>query len=272
MSQWFYAEGNRQQRGPLASDELIALYQSSRIAADTLVWRDGMAQWQPLREVADEIGLVLVAPPAAAPEPPPETPAAPDIEIPAVAVPPQIPVDGAAPIPPVATPPLATPAAAPLGAAPAAPAAPRQGLSGCAIAGIVAAVGGVLLLALIGILAAIALPAYQEYVLRAKTAQVVSELDPIKLQVSEFVQTHGRCPVNDDDGFQPAESYASGDLSAVRIGRFDNSHCGIEAELTVPDKAALDGKRLWLDYDPEQQHWECTGEPDDKYLPQQCRG
>ena len=108
--------------------------------------------------------------------------------------------------------------------------------------------------------------------LRSKTAQAITELDPIKVQVSEFVQTHGRCPVNDDDGFQPAESYASGDLAAVRIGRFDNSHCGIEAELSVPDKAALDGKQLWLDFDPELHQWECTGEPDDKYLPQHCRG
>jgi len=261
VGQWFYAEGNRQQRGPLASDELIALYQSSRIAADTLVWRDGMAQWQPLREVADEIGLVLAPPPAPVADTPAET------DTPAVALPPQIPADSPAsdPVPPA--PPLTT--AATMAAA---PVAPRQGLSGCAIAGIVAGIGGVLLVAIVGILAAIALPAYQEYVLRSKTAQAITDLDPIKVQVSEFVQTHGRCPVNDDEGFQPAESYASGDLSAVRIGRFDNSHCGIEAELSVPDKAALDGKLLWLDFDPELHQWECTGEPDDKYLPQHCRG
>lgn len=265
MGQWFYAEGNRQQRGPLASDELIALYQSSRIAADTLVWREGMAQWQPLREVADEIGLVLAAPPAPVADIPAET------DAPTAALPPQIPVDSPAPgpVPPTPAPPV-TAAAAPAMAA--TPVPPRRGLSGCAIAGIVAGIVGLLLVVLIGILAAIALPAYQEYVLRSKTAQAITELDPIKVQVSEFVQTHGRCPVNDDDGFQPAESYASGDLAAVRIGRFDNSHCGIEAELSVPDKAALDGKQLWLDFDPELHQWECTGEPDDKYLPQHCRG
>jgi type IV pilus assembly protein PilA len=262
VGQWFYAEGNRQQRGPLASDELIALYQSSRIAADTLVWRDGMAQWQPLREVADEIGLVLATPAPAA-----DTPA--ETDTPHVALPPQIPADSPppGPVPAGPFPPVTATAAPSMGAAP-----PRQGLSGCAIAGIVAGICGLVLVAVIGILAAIALPAYQDYVLRAKTAQAITALDPIKVQVSEFVQTHGRCPVNDDEGFQPAESYASDDLSAVRIGRFDNSHCGIEAELTVPAKAALDGKLLWLDYDPELHQWECTGEPDDKYLPQHCRG
>ena len=34
------APAHAQIGGPLASDELIALYQSSRIAADTLVWLD----------------------------------------------------------------------------------------------------------------------------------------------------------------------------------------------------------------------------------------
>ncbi|MCF7751672.1 DUF4339 domain-containing protein [Bacillus subtilis subsp. subtilis] len=267
MGQWFYAEGNRQQRGPLASDELITLYQSSRIAADTLVWRDGMAQWQPLREVADEIGLVLAPPPAAEADPAPDTLA--DTAPPAVATPPQIPAEPDL-RPPGHLPPPVTRAAAPALDAIVMP--PRQGLSGCAIAGIVAGVCGLVLLGVIGILAAIALPTYQEYVLRSKAAQAIGEIDPIKVQVSEFVATHGRCPVNDDEGFQPAEHYASGDVAAVRIGRFDNSHCGIEAQLSVPGKAALDGKLLWLDYDPEQQHWECSAEADDKYLPQHCRG
>jgi type IV pilus assembly protein PilA len=80
------------------------------------------------------------------------------------------------------------------------------------------------------------------------------------------------CPVNDDEGFQPAEGYAAGAVGAVRIGRFDNGHCGVEAELTVPGSTSLDGKLLWLDYDGEQQHWTCSGEPDDTYLPLDCRG
>ena len=266
MGQWFYAEGNRQQRGPLASDELIALYQSSRIAADTLVWRDGMPQWQPLREVADEIGLVLAPPPTVDTPDPID-----DIDLnsaPAqtAGVPPHIPEPP--PVAPAAVPP---PVAAPTLAAAAVP-APRQGMSGCAIAGLVGGICALLLVAVLAILAAVALPAYQDYVLRAKAAQAVTQLAPIKLQLSEFVSSNGRCPVNDDEGFQAAADYADGALSAVHIGRFDNSHCGIEAALSVPGKPHLDGKLLWLDYDPDQQQWECTSEADDKYLPLECRG
>lgn len=271
MAEWFYAEGNRQQRGPLTSEELIALYQSSRIALDTLVWRDGMAQWQPLREVADALGLVIAPAPAAAKvdtptdigaEPTAAEPTIEPIVEPVAPAPPQIPGYSAATAATAQTLPPSASAAV----------APRKGLSGCAIAAIVA--GAVLLVLIVvgAILAAIALPAYQEYTQRAKAQQAISSLGPLKLQVTEFVQTHGRCPVNDDEGFLAADSYADGPLSAVRIGRFDNSHCGIEAELSTPGSRALDGKLIWLDYDGEQQHWTCSAEPDDKYLPADCRG
>lgn len=245
MDQWFFAEGNSQQRGPLPADELIALYRSSRIALDTLVWRDGMAQWQPLETVAAEIGLDIppVADAVETPEPGP-------------AVPPALPATPAAPVTPV------TPVAVP---------PPRKGLSGCAIVGIVAAVIVVLVLIVGAVLAAIALPVYQEYVARSKTSEALVTLAPIKLAVAGFHGEYGRCPVNDDEGFQPAESYADGAIGAVRIGRFDNGHCGVEAELTVPGSTSLDGKLLWLDYNGAG-HWECSGEPDDKYLPLECHG
>lgn len=263
MGQWFYAEGNRQQRGPLASEELIALYQSSRIAADTLVWRDGLPQWLPLSAVAEEIGLIIAPPPAEPLQAEPPVSAADPLPDP-VPVPPRIP--DAAPPPPGPVPPAAAytpaPAAVP----------PRKGLSGCAIAAIIAGVVGVILVGILGILAAIALPTYKQYVARSTTAQAVAELEPVKLHVEHFVESNGRCPVNEDDGFQAPEQYAGTRISAVRIGRFDNGHCGIEGTLTVPGKPALDGKLIWLDYAPDEQQWLCSAEPDDNDLPLECRG
>ena len=144
-------------------------------------------------------------------------------------------------------------------------------LAGAAIVGIVAAIIVVLVLIVGAVLAAIALPAYQEYVARSKTSEALVTLAPVKVAVAAFHGEHGRCPVNDDEGFQPADGYADGAINAVRIGRFDNGHCGVEAELTVPGNAALDGKLLWLDYNGAG-HWECSGEPDDTYLPRECRG
>ena len=47
---WYYAEAGKQ-AGPITEAELDALVQSGRISPDTLVWREGMATWQPYREV-----------------------------------------------------------------------------------------------------------------------------------------------------------------------------------------------------------------------------
>jgi uncharacterized RDD family membrane protein YckC len=48
---WHYAEGTTQ-RGPVSDDEFAALVQAGTVKADTLVWREGMANWQPWRTVA----------------------------------------------------------------------------------------------------------------------------------------------------------------------------------------------------------------------------
>lgn len=253
MNQWFYAEGNRQQRGPLASDELIALYGSSRIALDTLVWRDGMAQWQPLRSVADEIGLVI-------------EPAAPG---------PGAPLDGPRLEPTMPSPPripgFDTPAPR---AAPPAPsytrtAPPPKKTSGCLVIGLVL---GAVFLVVMAILAAIALPAYNDYVIRAKVANAVANVSQLKNQVTEFAMNNERCPVNGDDGFQSPTSYANDPIGAVRIGRFGEGKCGVEVEFSAPGKRALDGKMLWFEYDMQSQEWSCSSDADSRYVPMQCRG
>lgn len=259
MGQWFYAEGNRQQRGPLASEELISLYTSSRIGLDTLVWRDGLAQWLPLREVADEIGLVIAPATPAEPLPPEPLPE------PTAPVPPRIPatfeVDTRTR---TAPPPPQQPAHA-------RPMAPPPKKSGCGPVAIVLAVVGVVLVAIIAILAAIALPAYNDYVTRAKTTQAVAQLTPLKFQVAEFVGIHDRCPVNGDEGFGSPASYASESVGQVRIGRFGEDRCGVEIEFSVPGKRALDGKMLWFEYDTAQQEWSCSSDAEARYLPMDCR-
>ena len=47
---WYYAD-NGQQAGPVDETQFQALIQSGRITPETLVWREGMANWLPLREV-----------------------------------------------------------------------------------------------------------------------------------------------------------------------------------------------------------------------------
>ncbi len=59
---WYYAE-NGQQQGPLTDEQFQSLAQAGTIRAETLVWRDGMAEWQPYQRVVPSSGT----PPAATP-------------------------------------------------------------------------------------------------------------------------------------------------------------------------------------------------------------
>lgn len=52
-----------------------------------------------------------------------------------------------------------------------------------------------IVVAIIGILAAVAIPAYQDYVVKAKLAKVATTVDPIKLAVAMYIQENGAPPV-----------------------------------------------------------------------------
>jgi hypothetical protein len=53
MSQaWFYARDHEQQ-GPVSEEEFRAMVAAGLIREDTLIWRPGLAQWEPLRAVPD---------------------------------------------------------------------------------------------------------------------------------------------------------------------------------------------------------------------------
>jgi type IV pilus assembly protein PilA len=229
MSDWYYSAGNDQRKGPLSTDDLIAQFRYGRIGLDTLVWRDGQAQWLPLADFAAELGLAGGAGQTLPPPLPPRQ-----------TVPPQH----------VAAP-------------------PKSGMSGCLIAVIVAAV---LAVPVAGILAAIALPAYNDYTLRAKVALALPVAEPLKPVVVEHLSRQQACPSNDDAGFGAPASYASGTVASISLGQFESDLCGMELILAVPGKAALDGKAVWLEYDPSDSSWQCSSEIDDKYLPIQCRG
>jgi type IV pilus assembly protein PilA len=230
MSDWYYSAGNDQRQGPLSSDDLVNQFRHGRIGLDTLVWHDGMAQWQPLRDFAAELGLANstgAPPPLPASRPAPATNARP------------------------------------------AQAAPKTGLSGCMIALIVVAA---LAVPMIAILAAIAIPAYQDYVLRAKTSAALMEATPLKPGIAEYLTREQACPSNGEADFGAPETYASANLASITFGAFESKRCGMELVLRNAGSDRLDGKKIWLEYDPSDASWECSSEIDDKYLPMTCRG
>ncbi len=153
MQIWYYHSPGQGKVGPLSVEQIQQHYRERRMALDTLVWREGMREWQPAERLIDELELIGLKPDTAQPPPmPPQT-----LSLGIVA----IEDENFAKIDPKTGQPWpnATPQATP-------PA--KAGLSGCLIAAIAVGVVGFVLIA---ILAAIALPAYKDYTERAKQAQ-----------------------------------------------------------------------------------------------------
>ncbi len=228
----WYYVESNRQHGPLAAEALASLLRSGRIGRDTRIWREGLPEWRPLHEFASELGLDGIS----------------------ASGPPPIPSHAASTRPAVAAP------------------AKKTGLSGGMITLIVIAAAAIPAIAIIAILAAIAIPAYQDYVLRAKVAEASLVGVQFKSLVAEHRAQTGYCPDNGDLGDAADSGYSSAYVASVVLGEFDDGHCGIELHLDTTGSNAVDGHRIWFDYDPETHEWACGSEIADRHLPGHCRG
>ena len=55
MSVWYYADARNERQGPVTPAELVQLRLQGALGWDTLVWREGMGEWQPMRDFAGEL-------------------------------------------------------------------------------------------------------------------------------------------------------------------------------------------------------------------------
>ena len=55
MPVWYYADARNERQGPVTAAELVRLRLQGTLGWDTLVWRDGMGEWQPMRDFAGEL-------------------------------------------------------------------------------------------------------------------------------------------------------------------------------------------------------------------------
>jgi type IV pilus assembly protein PilA len=56
-----------------------------------------------------------------------------------------------------------------------------------------------IVIAIVAILVALAVPAYQDYTIRAKVSECIGSAAPAKLAVSEYWQSEGNVPADDDE-------------------------------------------------------------------------
>ena len=134
-----------------------------------------------------------------------------------------------------------------------------------------------IVIAIVAILVALAVPAYQDYTVRAKVAECINGAAPIKLAISEFRMTDGTdWPTNEQAGlltppvqgaseFCESWVYASGS-GAVTVEANSNVLTGvtIQARLTPAEPTDANGIINWI---CNNSSTAATA----KYLPSTCR-
>lgn len=66
MTAWYYSDYERNRLGPVRAQDLADLHASGQLQAETLVWREGLAQWMPWRSLSGEALAEAGRPPGAA--------------------------------------------------------------------------------------------------------------------------------------------------------------------------------------------------------------
>ncbi len=135
-----------------------------------------------------------------------------------------------------------------------------------------------IVVAIIGILAAIALPAYNDYIVRSKITEVLGLAAAAKTTITEYYQTQNGLPGTNDSGINTnaAQSnyvsgivYTSASNLAILTYTLDATNLATDATGTIVFAGTVTGSRIT---------WRCnissgdgTATAPNKYLPANCR-
>jgi len=126
-----------------------------------------------------------------------------------------------------------------------------------------------IVVAIIGILAAVALPAYQDYTVRAKVTEVILAASAARTAVSEAVQVSGSFPTTASLQVTPASSKF---VAGVFYAQVDSANGTVTA--TAQGDSAISASTIVLSGTMNangQVDWICGGTILPKYRPASCK-
>ncbi|MDH3286667.1 MAG: pilin [Betaproteobacteria bacterium] len=125
-----------------------------------------------------------------------------------------------------------------------------------------------IVVAIIGILAAVALPAYQDYTIRAKVSELILQASGFKTSISEAAQSNSTLAAS-GTGLTVVSSgkVSGGSVTANGVvtvaGAATATSVGTVVSVTLtPSFSPTDGKVIWACTAPVAQH---------KFMPAECR-
>ena len=124
-----------------------------------------------------------------------------------------------------------------------------------------------IVVAIIGILAAIAIPAYNDYIIRARVAEMVNVASAAKTSISEYILT------NND---YPANATAAG-VTTITSPMVESMTIGANGAITINSSSEVTGNAgdLQIILTPNNNgtnvSWECSSTGSTQYAPASCR-
>jgi type IV pilus assembly protein PilA len=139
-----------------------------------------------------------------------------------------------------------------------------------------------IVVAIIGILAAVALPAYQDYTVRAKMSEVILAASACRTTISETWQSGGTTPGANAWGCEGATSKYVGGIATTADGKISVTATALGAANGVVTMVPLNGTTVLTAADMSAGSaitaWRCGNSTTDgtsvaaRYLPATCRG
>lgn len=126
-----------------------------------------------------------------------------------------------------------------------------------------------IVIAILGILMAIAIPAYQDYTSRARVSEGMNLAGAAKLAVAEFRSSTGRWPTgNASAGLPTAASITGNDVGSIGVATSQVTITYASADTNIGTGTLI----LQATANAGSIEWTCTGGTiADKYRPSNCR-